>query len=147
MPSIRCKSDRVRTSFAAHRLLLALDESSGELIPTEVLIEWAKQHLPRGPGIVAQLVAIKSKKLPDRARTLLRVFKNDKYVQSVIAGQLSSGSGVGPFSGRLTFELEIAEGWAKDPDPAVRRFAMGLVKSLQMRIKQQNVKEEEGRCI
>jgi hypothetical protein len=134
-----------RMDGAAHRLLLALDESYGELISTDVLIAWAQQHLPRGPGVVAQLVAIKSTRLPERARTLLRTFGGDRYVYSAIARQLSSGSWTGPFSGRLKYELQIAEGWAQDPDPTVRTFARRLVKGLQQRLEQQYVREEEGR--
>lgn len=127
-----------------HRLLLALDESYGEAIPTNVLVDWARQHLPFGPAIVAQLVSIKSKNLPERARTLLREFPGDKHVQSVIAGQLSSGSWTGSFSGRVQYELEIAEGWAKDPEPAVREFAKLLVNNLKQRLKHQLIREEEG---
>lgn len=133
-----------RLDSAAHRLLLTLKESYGELIPTDVLIEWARKHLPGGPGIVAQMVSIKSSDLPERARTLLRVFRDNKYVQGVIAGQLSSGSWTGPFSGRIKYELEIAQGWAKDPDPAVRQFAKEVVNGLNRRLKQQVVREEEG---
>jgi hypothetical protein len=133
-----------RMDSTTHRLLLALDESYGELIPTDVLVEWAKEHLPQGPGIVAQMVSIKAGNLPQRARTLLRTFKDNKYVQSAIAGQLSSGSWTGPFSGRIKYELEIAEGWAKDADPAVRQFAKGVVTGLKQRLKQQIVREEEG---
>jgi len=57
---------------------------------------------------------------------------------SVIAGQLSSGAWTGPFFGRLEYELDIVEGWAKDPDPVVREFARGVVKGLKERLKQQN---------
>ena len=46
-----------RMDSMAHRLLLALEESYGELIPTNVLIDWARQHLPGGPGVAAQLAA------------------------------------------------------------------------------------------
>lgn len=74
-------------------------------------------------------------------------FPGDRYVNSVIAGQLSSGSWTGPFSGRLKYELEIAEGWEKDPDPLVGQFAKGLVKGLKERLKRQVVMEEEGRYI
>jgi hypothetical protein len=133
-----------RMDSKAHRLLLALEESYGELIPTNVLIDWARQHLPGGPGVAAQLVRIKSGQLPERARALLRTFPDNRYVLSVIAGQLSSGAWTGPFSGRLKYELEIARGWAKDRDPIVREFARGVVKGLTLRLKQQMLKEEEG---
>lgn len=136
-----------RMDSTAHRLLLALEESYGELISTNVLVEWAKQHMPKGPGVIAQLVSIKSNQLPERARTLLRTFPGDRYVHSVIAGQLSSASWTGPFSGRLKSELEIAEGWEKDPDSIVRQFARGLVKGLKERLRRQMVIEEEGRYI
>jgi hypothetical protein len=133
-----------RMDGTAHRLLLALDESYGELIPTNVLVDWAKQHLPHGPGVAAQLVSVKAGKLPERARTLLRTFKDNKDVRGVIAGHLSSGSWHGPFSGRIKFELGIAEDWAKDPDPVVRDFTRVLIKDLKQRLKRQMLKEEEG---
>jgi hypothetical protein len=41
--------------------------------------------------------------------------------------------------------LDIAGGWAEDPDPTVRQFAKNLVKGLKQRLKQQTVREEEGR--
>jgi hypothetical protein len=133
-----------RMDSASHRLLLALGEAYGEMIPTDVLVQWAREHLPYGPGVVAKLVAIKSKKLPERARTLLRVFKGNKYVQSTIAAHLSSGSWMGPFSGRLKYELDIAEGWVTDPEPSVRQFAKTLVKGLKQRLNRQEMLEEEG---
>jgi hypothetical protein len=82
---------------------------------------------------------------PCTARTLLHAFKGDKGVQNVIAAHLSSGSWTGPLSGRLQYELDIAGGWAEDPDPTVRQFAKNLVKGLKQRLKQQTVREEEGR--
>jgi hypothetical protein len=135
----------LRMDSASHRLLLGLREWYGELLPTPVLIQWAKDHLPKGPGIAAELVAVKANVLPERARALLINFPDDKYVLNIIVGHLMSGSWTGPRSGRLRYEIEIAQGWTKDPDPKLREFAQGLVKGLKKTLERQLVMEEEGR--
>jgi len=135
----------LRMDSASHRLLLALREWYGELIPTPMLIQWARDHFPRGPGIVAELIGVKANVLPERARALLINFPHDKYVRNIVVGHLMSGSWTGPRSGRLRYEVEIAQGWTKDPDPKLREFARVLVKGLKKTLERQLVMEEEGR--
>jgi hypothetical protein len=137
----------LRMDSASHRLLLALREWYGELVPTPMLIQWARDHLPRGPGLVAELIAVKATVLPERARALLINFPRDKYVQNIVAGHLMSGSWTGPRSGRLRYEIEIAQGWTKDPDPKLREFARALIKGLKTTLERQIMMEEEGRFI
>ncbi|HEY2548272.1 MAG TPA: ATP-binding protein [Candidatus Acidoferrum sp.] len=137
----------LKLNSASHRLMLALKEWYGELIPTHSLIEWARAHPPKGPGIVAQLIAVKASALPERARSLFINFPHDRYVSSTIISHLISGFWAGPRSGRLQYEIEIAQGWTKDSDPRVREFARELTNDLKTELKHQLVREEEGNLI
>jgi len=125
------------------RLIVALSQWYGELIPSDVLISWAKAHEPRGPWIVARILKVYESPLPERARALVLAFPESEGVRNTLLANLESGSWVGPFSGRIESELKIVEGWARDPHPTIRSWAKQLVIYLKNRLTQQKVIEEE----
>jgi len=125
------------------RLSLAIKGWYVELIPSDILISWARNHLPRGPSIVADLVIARAAPMPERARAVLISFPDDERVKSRIAGNLRSGLSVGPYSNRLKSDLEIAKGWAHDPHPRIRAFAVEVIKQLEAELLRHLIIEQE----
>ena len=80
------KDDRV-----AMRIVMSLSSWYGDLIPKEALIAWAKNHLPRGPWIVARLIAVRQTPLPELARALILAFPDDARVRNQFAATLQTG--------------------------------------------------------
>ncbi len=124
-------------------LIVALSQWYGELIPSDVLVSWARAHEPRGLWIVGRILKVYQSPLPERARALVLAFPEREGVRNTLWSNLESGSWVGPFSGRIESELKIVEGWARDPHPKIRSWAKQLVKTLQVRLRRQKVIEEE----
>ena len=133
------KDDRV-----GMRLVLSLSSSYGELIPTNTLISWAKNNLPRGPWIVSRIIAVRESPLPERARALIVNFPHDARITSEFAASLQSGFSVGPYSDRISSDLSIAEGWARDSNPIIRSWARNLTRGIKAHLKRQKTLEEEG---
>jgi hypothetical protein len=125
------------------RLLISLSGTYGDLIPTEMLLSWAKRNLPRGPWIVSRIISVRQSPLPERARALILSFPNDLRIKQQFAATLQSGFSVGPFSNRLTDDLSITEGWAKDSNPTIRSWASDLVRGIKTQLKRQKTLEEE----
>jgi|ERR1700682_2469416 len=132
--------------FRAYAVLVSLRGWFGQAISPEELISWAKAHQPKGPGIVAELINVKGPQLPELARQLIVNFPEDRRIRAAIAGNLWSGFSIGPYSNRLTNDLQIVKGWAEDP---IRRFVGLRRKSSKdwrprLRNKRSENKKEEG---
>jgi hypothetical protein len=124
-------------------LIVALSQWYGELIPTDVLIAWAREHPERGPWLIARILNVQQAPLPQRARALLIAFKGNRAVQEELVANLESGSWVGPFSGFYKQKLDIVRGWSEDPEPSIRSWAKTVAKGLERQLQQQKVREEE----
>jgi hypothetical protein len=127
----------------AMRLVVSLTKWYGELIPTDMLIDWAKNNMPRGPWIVSRIITVSQTPLPERARTLLLNFPQDAHIKSQILGNLQTGISVGPLSNRVSADLTIVKGWTKDPSPQIRSWARRVVKGIEERLRRQQRFEEE----
>jgi hypothetical protein len=127
----------------AMRLLLSLRGTYGDLIPTDMLISWAKSNLPRGPRVVSRIIAVRQSPLPERARALILNFPNDERIKHQFVATLQTGFHMGPFSDRISTDLSIAEGWAKDSNPIIRSWARDLTRGLKAQLKRQKTLEEE----
>jgi DNA-directed RNA polymerase subunit F len=125
------------------RLVISLTKWYGELIPTNMLISWAKNNQPRGPWIVSRIIVVHGSPMPERARALLLAFPSDNQVKSQFAASLQTGASVGPLSGRIGNDLTIAESWTQDPNPGIQSWARQLVKGIKARLKQMKTLEEE----
>jgi hypothetical protein len=132
------KDDRL-----AMRIVLSLSGWYGDHIPKETLVSWARNNLPKGPWIVARIIAVRQSPLPDRARALILAFPNDARVRNQFGATLQTGSHMGPYSNRLKADLAIAESWAKDRSPIIKSWARQLVNGLAAQLKRQLVREEE----
>lgn len=125
------------------RLVVSLTKWYGELIPTDTLIAWAKNNMPRGPWIVSRIIAVSQTPLPERARALLLNFPHDAQIKSQILANLQTGVSVGPLSNRVSGDLSIVNGWAKDPSPQIRSWAKRVATEIEARLRQQQRFEEE----
>jgi hypothetical protein len=128
---------------SSYRALIALRGWYGERIPSGSLLRWAQTHRVKGPRIVAQLIGVKGPELSERVKMLLSNFPEDKGVKNAIVASLWSGFWAGPYSKKIEGDLTTASGWARDPDPRIRRFARDVIKSLETELKRQKLKEEE----
>lgn len=135
----------LREDNLSHRVLISLRGWFGELIPANDLLSWAQEHEAKGPRIAAQLIRATGPDLPQRAKMLLSNFPEDNYVRNAIVGNLLSGAWVGPHSKKIEQDLLIAEGWARDDDPRIRKFAREVIKGLKMDLSRHRLWEEEGR--
>ncbi len=131
----------LRTDRFSFRLLLSLEKWYGELIPTPTLIQWARENQPRGPIIVAELIAIGAP-MPERARELVSAFRDNEKILSVFAGNLQTGTFVGPISGNLERTLAIVRKWEQESDSRVKEWAQRFASSLEKDIKEQKLTEE-----
>jgi hypothetical protein len=131
----------LRTDRFSFRLLLTLEKWYGELIPTATLIQWARENQPRGPIIIAELIAIGAP-LPERARELVSGFPHDDKILSVFAGNFQTGTFVGPISGHLEGVLATVRKWEQEPDLRVKEWAQRFASSIEKEIKEQKLNEE-----
>jgi hypothetical protein len=128
-------------------LLTALRGWYGELIPAEYLISWAKEHEPRGPWIVAHLIAPDPRNASSRARALVLSFKANSAVWEELYANMVTGIWLGPYSNKIARDLAVAKEWAEDPDPEFRAFGQDVVRELERRLREQKIREEEGEII
>ncbi len=124
-------------------LIVALSQWYGNLIPTDLLVSWAKENQPRGPWIAARLISVESPALPERARALIKAFPDNKGVLDEILANLQTASWTGPYSGRIQHELGMVQSWAEDPDPKIRSWARGVAKGLEKYLQREKLREEE----
>jgi len=111
------------------------------LIPTTTLIQWARENQPKGPIIIAELIAIGAP-LPERARELVSEFRDNDKILSVFAGNLQTGTFVGPISGNFERTLAIVRKWEQEPDSRVKEWAHRFASSIEKEIKEQKLNEE-----
>jgi hypothetical protein len=125
----------------AYRLLLALEKSYGELIPIETLIHWAREHVPRGPGIAARLLVV-SAPLSAHARELVSALPDNEEILNVFATSLQTGFFMGSISQHMEKTLGTVRGWETDENPRIREWARNLASYLAKQIKEQKLTEE-----
>ncbi len=125
-------------------LLTALWRWYGELIPVEHLISWAKANEPRGPWIVAHLIAPDPRNRHSRARALVLSFRGNSAVWNELYANMVTGFWQGPYSNKIARDLAVAKEWAQDPDTEFRAFAKDVVRELDRRFREQKIREEEG---
>lgn len=132
----------IQPGISSLRLLLALEKWYGELIPPEVLLNWARANPRQGPRIVARLIRI-SAPLSDRARMLVMNFPDDDDVLRDFAANLETGSWVGPISSHYEALLQTVDQFRSDPNERVRNWAGRLAEGLKKRIEESKIMEEE----
>jgi hypothetical protein len=127
----------------AYRLEMTLRGWYAGVLDTNVLLDWARDNAPKGPGLVAALAPIGDRDRGELSRSLLIHFGSDDAVKSLLARNYLTGSFSGPASGWLQGKLDQAQSWTQDQDENVRRWAAELVSYLQKDIEDTRLGEEE----
>ena len=133
----------LRDDLTGVRLRIKLNHWYGELIPAEVLVEWARQHGRRGFVIAASLLNVKGGHPSDSARLLVREAENYKEVLSLLFASLHTGVFTGPISAHMEGQLETLRTLAQDKEPRIRSWAKLAVASAEKNIRRQKLLEEE----
>jgi len=127
----------------AYRLQLALEYVYVTYIDTDYLMQWAEQNLPEGPKLLSRLAPVGGSPLWSPARELLIRYGADRGIKENLLATYRSGSWVGPMSVWLESKLDIAKTWLQDPHIRVREWAGEVIQSLEYRIKDAKLREEE----
>jgi len=126
----------------ASGLIVALSRWYGELIPINILIDWATRNRPQGPWVVARFLPVRPT-ISDKVRALLTSFPHDQNVKSQLSANLYTGGFVGPISGRTQSNIDLVRVWTEDPTPVVRAWASELLDGLEKELAHQKIIEEE----
>jgi hypothetical protein len=127
----------------AFRLELTLRGWYAGLLDINMLLDWASDNAPKGPGLVAALAPVGDGDLGELSRSLLVRFGDDDIVKSRLARNYLTGSFVGPPSAWAQSKLDQAELWTQDENEHVRRWASEMVAHLHKRIEKERLLEEE----
>jgi len=128
----------------ANRLRLALEKWFADLVPPEILLSWADCHPGDGAALIAQLANVSGNPMNALARGLLIRFHDDPRIGGILAARFTTGSIMGPFSLWLEGKLALAEAWATEPSPSVRRWAVKSVAELRTSSAAAKLTEAEG---
>jgi len=134
----------LRDDLTAVRLRLKLEQWFGDLIPPEILVEWAQRHGRRGFLVAASLINSNTHRLPPVARLLVRQADNPKEVFNQLLANLGTGAFVGPMSSHLEGQLSTLKSWAQDEEPRIRSYAEAAIVYAEKSVKHQQLLEEEG---
>jgi len=133
----------LREDQTGMRLRIKLEHWFGELLPPDVLVNWAKQGGRMGFLHAAALLSVKSGSPSEAARLLVKEAKNPNEVLSLIFSSLRTGFGTGPLSGLMERDMEPLRTLANDPEPRIRAWARAQMVSEQKMVKRQKLIEEE----
>jgi len=125
------------------RLRIKLEHWFGELLPSDVLLSWAKQNGRRGFLHAAALLNVKSGSPSESARLLVREAKNPDEVLLLIFSSLHTGFGAGPLSSFMERNMEPLRNLANDPEPRIRAWAKAQIAGEQKMVRRQKIIEEE----
>src|SRR5579871_2093878 len=124
-------------------LYLVLQGWYAQIVGAEVILEWAEQHQPDGPELVAAPTEVRGNPLDALPRTLLIRYGQNEAVAGALSGNFMSGSFWGDTSQWLEGLRTAALPWTNDAHRAVRSWAQRLVDGLDKRIEDWKLVEEE----
>jgi hypothetical protein len=133
----------LREDSTGMRLRVKLEHWFGELIPPEVLVEWARSRGRKGFLMAAGLLAAKSPHLSDSVRMLVHESSNPKEIMSQVAADLISGPFAGRISDRMHRGVDTLQAWAQDPEPKIRDWARAALISAEKAVQRQKFLESE----
>ena len=133
----------LREDQTGMRLRIKLEHWFGELLPPEILVNWAKQSGRKGFLHAAALLSVKSGSPSEAARLLVREAKHPNEVLLLIFSSLHTGFGAGPLSSLMERNMEPLRNLANDPEPRIRAWARAQMASEQKMVKRQKLIEEE----
>jgi len=133
----------IKDDLTAVRLRLKLEGWFGDLVPAEVIVEWARRNGRRGFATAAALLNTKSDTLSPAARLLVKSADKPKEVLDQLFANLMTGTFVGHVSSRLEGQLAILKKWAQDEEPVIRAWAQAAILYAEKGLKRQKLLEEE----
>jgi hypothetical protein len=133
----------LKEDLTALRLGLKLQHWFGEIVPVEVLLNWALQNGERAFLIAANLLNAKGESLSERARLLVRNAPEPERILERLSVGLRSGGFWGPISARMERDLATLEKWTHDKEPKIRNWAQAELVRAKKGIQRQKLLEEE----
>ena len=113
-------------------------------VGVEDLARWVSERPELRAPRLAEIIGAPSGRPSDAHAMLLEKFE-DQGVGGTLYGAFVSGSWSGPASVRTRGKLEEAKAWLGDERAVIRRWAKGVVKSLQITLERDVKREEEDR--
>ena len=129
--------------LAAYRLRFDLGRWYIRLVPAQVLLTWAEQNGPDGPLHLAEMTDLGGDTMNPLPHELLVKYGANEELRNALYSQFVTGSWSGPMSIWLREKLRLAEIWAADADPNVRRWAIEVAGYLGERIQDAELQETE----
>ena len=126
----------------SYSLRMALDKWFTSLIPADILLEWASDHIPFGPLLLAKMTPVFGETLNDLPRGLLTSFGNEQ-VAAALKMQFLTGTWWGSEAEHLRCKSELVRKWEHDANRAVSRWAASLQDTLELGIIEARQREEE----
>jgi hypothetical protein len=121
---------------------LALQGWFADIVSEDVVLSWARQHIPEGPRLIATLTNVAGIPLHSLARQLLIHF-DDEEVRNALSATICSGNWMGELSQFYKSKLKLLVAWADDPVQQVRDWASNLIEALEREIEAIILQEEE----
>lgn len=113
-------------------------------IPVEVIREWVGQS-PQRAELVADIAPVGGMRPSPYASLLLTEFGDSERVAGSLAGELSSGTWVGPWSNRIRNQIQQMDQWLAEPDlsSGVKDWARRMKSSLERQLAEAVQREAE----
>ena len=131
-----------RDDLTGVRLRLKLDHWFGELIPSDLLLEWVRTHGRRGVLIASGLLNAKAG-LSSTARLLIKEAAKPQEVLGRLAAGIGTGVFTGSISNHMEGELSTLEKWAADEEPKIRDWARAALAHGRRSVERQKLLEQE----
>ncbi len=116
-----------------------------DVVDISILLEWADQHKPEGPKILAQFTNTDITPLPELARQLLIRFEDDAIREFLHPYSPIKGVIFGGREQRINeyqSMLEVVKDWLKDTDDKVNIWANSVFQNIKMRLSDEIANED-----
>lgn len=119
------------------RVALSLRGSFLHAIPLEIIKQWVGKSAPRA-AIIADIAPVGGNSPSPYADFLLTEFGESERVAGALAGELSSGTWVGPWSNRIRGQIEQMDAWLEHPNHStgVKNWARQMKASLERQLEE-----------
>jgi hypothetical protein len=126
----------------SYRLMLSLRETDIVAgVPSDVMIPWLQRNGADGARAVAGSLKLEGNPLPELVRWLLKDYS--EATAGALTGAFSSGTWWGSEADYWQERAQVARSWQEDREPAVRRWATNLARSLEQQADESRLREEE----
>jgi hypothetical protein len=113
-----------------------------DAIPTQAVIDWIASHGEESAKDVMELSAV-GPQLSELQRALLVQFPDSKRLHSALLARMHTGAFSGELSNWHAAHLEWVRTWARDPEPAVRNWALSLIPGMEAEVRAAQQREAE----